>query len=302
MKKAKFVFVIVLLITSAFYTLCLADAPQGVTFLTIGVGGKAAGMGEAAVAMADDPMAAYWNPAGLAAAKTSGAVFMFNRWIQDVSGQFAAGNYRRGRSALAIHYLGMNVDGIERRTGPSANPTGTFGAHDIAIGASYARDMGKGLQMGMTLKLLWESIHVETSRGWAADVGIQHHGLMPGLSLGAALRNLGKMTALKNEEPSLPTRLRVGAAYKIIQISRPEILVAVDGEIPVDGDPNGHFGLEIRPVKPLALRAGYIAGIESRNLTAGFGLDWSKFHLNYGYAPFIEDLGEGHRIALGMDF
>ena len=150
MKKVNFVPVIVFLIISALYTLSLADAPQGLTFLTIGVGGKATGMGEAAIAITDDPTAAYWNPAGLASAQTSGAVFMFNRWIQDVSGQFAAGNYRRGHSAIAIHYLGMNVDGIERRTGPSANPTGTFGAHDIAVGLSYARDMGIGLQLGTT--------------------------------------------------------------------------------------------------------------------------------------------------------
>ena len=98
MKKTNFVPIIVFLIISALYTLSLADAPQGLTFLTIGVGGRATGMGEAAVAITDDPMAAYWNPAGLAAARTSGAVFMFNRWIQDVSGQFAAGNYRRGHS------------------------------------------------------------------------------------------------------------------------------------------------------------------------------------------------------------
>ncbi|MCD6418591.1 PorV/PorQ family protein [bacterium] len=42
------------------------DRARGaVLFLTIGPGARAAGMGEAFVAIADDPTATYWNPAGL---------------------------------------------------------------------------------------------------------------------------------------------------------------------------------------------------------------------------------------------
>ena len=36
-------------------------------FLKLGVGARAIGMGEAYSAIADDPTAIYWNPAGLAA-------------------------------------------------------------------------------------------------------------------------------------------------------------------------------------------------------------------------------------------
>ena len=193
------------------------------------------------------------------------------------------------------------MNDIERRTGPSADPIGTFGAHDITIGVSYARNVGKGAYLGTTLKLLWESIDVETSQGWAFDIGVQYRGLLPGLSLGAALNHLGEMNALRNEGPSLPTRLRIGGAYEIVQIPHPQILIAVDGELPFDGDPNGHVGMEIHPIHPLALRVGYITGIETRSFTVGFGLDWNIFHVNYAFAPFKEDLGDGHRIALGLD-
>jgi hypothetical protein len=302
MKSSDVIAITTLVILSLHSSPAVADAPTGLAFLKIGVGGKAAAMGEAAVAVVDDPTAAYWNPAGLAAASQSAAVFTYHRWIQDVSGQYAAGTYRIGRSALTLHYLGTNVGDLERRTNPSANPIGTFDAHDLCAGLSYARNMGNDLLLGVTAKLLWESIDVETSEGWAVDAGIQHRELIPGLSLGAALRNLGSMNELRNEKPSLPASLTVGAAYQLRQIKQPMIIVATDGEFPFDGDPNGHFGMEIRPVKPLALRAGYITGIESRSLTAGFGIDWLNFHLNYGIAPFKEDLGEGHRVSLGMDF
>jgi hypothetical protein len=302
MKQAILAILIGLSILTLGGSLAMADAPQGLTYLTIGVGGRVSGMGEAGVAMVDDPSAAYWNPAGLAVSDHSAAVFAYHNWLQDVSGQFAAGNYRWGSSALALDYLGLNVNDIEHRISPTAEPIGTFGSHDLAIGASYARDFGGGLRIGATFKYLWESIYVETSNGWAIDFGIQQDGVIPGLALGATLKDLGDMSALRNEAPSLPSRIRVGAAYALTQISQPQIMIAADAEKPFEGDLKGHFGLEVRPVKPLALRGGYIAGIETRSFTAGFGVDWAQFHVDYAYAPFKEDLGDGHRFSIGMDF
>ncbi|MCJ7813427.1 hypothetical protein MUP95_08970, partial [bacterium] len=43
-----------------------AVSQAAVLFLMISPGARAAGMGEAFVALADDATAAYWNPAGLA--------------------------------------------------------------------------------------------------------------------------------------------------------------------------------------------------------------------------------------------
>jgi hypothetical protein len=39
-------------------------------FLSIGIGGRALGMGSAAVALASDVTAGYWNPAGLVNVKS----------------------------------------------------------------------------------------------------------------------------------------------------------------------------------------------------------------------------------------
>jgi len=300
--KCNLLWLSVALFFFAFVSSSQADSPTGLAFLRIGAGGRAAGMGEAAVAVVDDPTAAYWNPAGLVASDHSAAVFSYHRWIQDVAGQFAAGNFRWQRSAVALHYLGLNMDDIELRTSPSANPIGTFGAHDVALGISYARDFGAGLRLGGTLKYLWESIFEETSHGWAVDVGAQKPNLFPGLSLGAVLKDLGKMTALRVEAPALPSRIRVGAAYDLPQSWIPKLTLAADAEMPFQGDGTGHVGVEVRPVKSLALRAGYITGIDSRGATAGFGLDWARFHINYGYSPFQEDLGDGHRFSIGLDF
>ena len=57
---------LIIIYMSLFPTTSHADRARGaVLFLTIGPGARAAGMGEAFVAVADDPTATYWNPAGL---------------------------------------------------------------------------------------------------------------------------------------------------------------------------------------------------------------------------------------------
>jgi hypothetical protein len=55
------------------------------TFLRIGVGARAVGMGESFVAVANDPSAIYWNPAGLASLQRRELAVSHVEWPADVS-------------------------------------------------------------------------------------------------------------------------------------------------------------------------------------------------------------------------
>src|SRR5580765_128324 len=54
------------------------------TFLRIGIGARAVGMGETFVAVANDPSAIYWNPAGLASLQRRELSFSHVQWPADV--------------------------------------------------------------------------------------------------------------------------------------------------------------------------------------------------------------------------
>src|SRR5437867_5528229 len=60
------------------------------TFLKIGVGARATGLGEAFVAVANDPSAVYWNPAGLASVLHQEVLFSHVSWPADVSYEHVA--------------------------------------------------------------------------------------------------------------------------------------------------------------------------------------------------------------------
>src|SRR5437773_4331058 len=54
------------------------------TFLRIGVGARAEAMGETFVAVANDPSAIYWNPAGLASLQRNEASESHVDWPADI--------------------------------------------------------------------------------------------------------------------------------------------------------------------------------------------------------------------------
>ncbi|RKZ33533.1 hypothetical protein DRQ33_04100 [bacterium] len=80
---------IIILISICLVSYSRADRARGaVLFLTIGPGARAAGMGEAFVAVADDPTATYWNPAGLGKYPLSSRWYNFS--IPESDGEFFA--------------------------------------------------------------------------------------------------------------------------------------------------------------------------------------------------------------------
>ena len=54
------------------------------TFLKIGIGARATGLGEAFVAVANDPTAIYWNPAGLASIQRQELAISHVEWPADI--------------------------------------------------------------------------------------------------------------------------------------------------------------------------------------------------------------------------
>src|ERR1700685_4163874 len=67
-----------------------AAGTSGGPILSIPVGARAIGMGEAFTAMADDVSSLYWNPAGLAILNQGQASFMYNPSIQNLTYNDAA--------------------------------------------------------------------------------------------------------------------------------------------------------------------------------------------------------------------
>lgn len=272
------------------------EGKTGMAFLKVGVGARAAGMGEAYSAVASDATAAYWNPAGLVASDGSNIVLMHNRWLLDIRSEFGAVQVKKH---FALHVYSYHIGDIPVRTIPSEEPLEETSAQYLSIGASYAHSFQRQLDAGITVKYLFEKIFVYSASGYAFDLGVRYKLLQPNIIVAGTLQNLGKMGKLDNESTRLPVVTRIGGMYHIPKEVGPmHFMVALDIVKPVEENLRLHLGSEILFWNQVALRGGYVDGYENRNVSFGVGVYKSAFQFDYSLTPLQEDFDTGHRFSL----
>ena len=293
--------VVFLLVAIGLGNVFAQDANEGATgmaFLKVGVDARAAGMGEAVTAVANNANAAFWNPAGILGAERSNLQLTHNAWLLDVDGQAGAVVFKRQKSAIGLHVQTMGVAGIPVRDLPTDVPLDETSATYSAMGITYARPFGERLEAGLNLRYLFEKIFVYTARGYAADLGLRYH-FNPQITVAAALQHLGSMNELRSAATKLPTTFRAGGAYQPAAAFGPAtVLLAADLVYPLEENPRVHLGGEAAFHETLMLRLGYATGYEARGLSFGVGIRKTVFRFDYSYSPFDSDLGESQRFTV----
>lgn len=276
-------------------------ASTGLSFLKIGVGSRAVGMGGAFTGLADDPSATYWNPAGLARIEGANLLFSHNEWLQDISNEFVAVNFSAGKNAFGVSLMNNNVGGIERRVEATEDPLGEVDAHDVMLGLSYARMLSQRLSLGATVKFIYEKIYIEESSGMAVDVGVLYQSTIEGLNAGLSLQNFGFISELKEEAVNLPQTVRAGVAYLLpFLVVRGKIILAADFVQVFESTSHLNMGFEYNLKDFFALRLGYQTGYDDKGFHTGFGVKYSRYRFDYAFVPFTSDLGNSHRISFGL--
>ncbi len=304
-------------------------------FLSIGVGGRALGLGSSYVALANDASAGYWNPAALGRINYPEAMLMHDeRFGGLLNYDFGAVAIPYGSNAtLGISVMRLGVDGIpdNRSAGVDANgniilpddqpafsridysKVTYFNSADWVVYASYAHTTSAGLMYGFSVKLLRESLAEYSATGIGFDIGFLFspaRNLYVGINAQDITTTLVAWSNGTNELIS-PT-VKIGTTYSFELLSgRFAPTVDVDTRFenrqfsstahlgPISFDP--HAGLEFDFKNTVALRAGYS---DVKQLTLGAGIHLRKIDIDYSFARFGKenDLGDTHRISLRFIF
>ena len=265
-----------------------AAADSGLGFLRQGAGARSAALGGAATALSD-PSAASLNPAALAEGRST--VLSHTEWIGGMRHEQAAALWTGPAGGVAALDARLaHAGGLERRTGPTRDPLGDFGIYEWTAGAAWSRPWGERLRTGIGAKVVRQSIDVEAASGAAADLGLLYG--TGRWRLGAALRNLGRMSALDREATELPLQARAGAS-----LARGPLTASADAAATRGAGASLHLGAEWRVSPRLALRAGY-GTAAPRRPAFGAGVSVRPWQLDYAYLPFADGLGPAHRVSL----
>ena len=283
-------------------------AAETASFLGIGVGARALGMGGAYTALADDANSIYWNAAGLAKLDKREFTASHAEMFESTRLDFLAYGHPTYHGTFAGAFTYLSQGKIEGRDS-LGRPTAGFDASDAAVSLGYGRKLGM-TDLGATVKYLRSHIGGAEAQGVAVDLGLKREleGIGPGkVTLGATLRNLGPGLKFEDQRNDLPLRLAFGAAYKFTG-GHAAAVEAVNG--PRGAGTDMSLGGEYQAVKNLYLRAGYTtqtaitggSGFDAaRGMALGLGFRDEKWALDYAVLPSGE-LGRSHRFSLGMRF
>ncbi len=298
---------------------------SGAAFLTLGADARAAGMGNAVDAAADDASALYWNPADLAGLHYRHATFTHAASYQNTFYDFLAyaqpieirrGTERErdlrpdqlGTVGASIQYQNSGRISEVDNTGA---PTGqSFTPQNLAATVGWGAELMDGLDAGVAVKYVSSQIEASAATG-AADFGARWRAQVPGTEMGYALsanvRNLGGGLKFNSASDPLPLELVVGQSLHPL---RP-LTVDLDVTAPRDASPYVSIGVEWR--SPMtegvagALRMGYNGATNSSDvggltgLTFGGGLEFRRLGFDYAWAP-AGALGDTQRLSLSYRF
>ena len=170
-------------------------------FLKIGVGGRAAAMAEAFIAVSDDASALFWNPAGLAQFKTNQVIFSHNIWVVDINHDFIGAVYHLDSdNTLGVSFTSLSTDDMPVTTEFAPFGTGEyFGYSDIAISFSYARRMTEQFSFGGTVKYIEETLDKLKMRGVMIDLGTYYRTGLGSTRFAVTVSNFGAELAPDGE-------------------------------------------------------------------------------------------------------
>lgn len=309
------------------------------SFLEIGVGAPANGMGGAFVGLVNDASALYWNVGGIATLNQYEVILVHTNWIADTRFDYAGliiplgdiGNF--GLSFTSLSMDDMKVRTVEQPEGTGEN----FSAGDIAVGISFARHLTDRFSVGITAKYIKQTIWHMNASAFAIDAGtLFKTDLLGGMSIGAVISNFGTPMRLEGRDSryffridetkqgsneripvnieldswDLPLYFQIGVSTQAFDYDDYKLTVSADALVPNNDYQSLNVGAEFSLLDYILLRGGYnslfLQDAEG-GLSFGAGvnskmlLSSAVVNFDYAYRDFGR-LKNVHNFSIGIKF
>jgi len=293
------------------------------------VGARAVALGEAFVAVANDPSAIYWNPAGLASMQRAEVLLSHLEWPADIAYEHAVVvlPVPRFGGSLGIQ-LGVLSTEIDETTELRPFGTGrTFLYSDMVAGVAFARRWTDKLLVGGGLKYVREDLGADVggpvTQAMLVDIGSIYYLGFGSVRIATTLSNFGAELRPRGDGPGgafvspvtgeqrtydgfdPPLLFRYGVAFEPIENSVQRVTTSLEVNQPADDAQVVKMGAEWLYRRAFALRGGYNFNADELKLSAGAGvlasIGHSKATIDYAFTDGGA-LGSVHRVSLGFEF
>jgi long-subunit fatty acid transport protein len=269
----------------------------GAPILKIGLSARAAGLSDTFSSIADDVSCVYYNPAGLTQIKGTEIQFNHNAWFMDstIDGASFATTFNDNMSGFAAEYRQLSAEDYVRNAQLINNEIQIITGDKIdfkntVTSLTYATNTRKGNsnnRVGITLKNVTQQIYKTQTSAIALDFGLLFGPDKSNNYYSFVIQNAGDSIGVD----TLPTQLRLGTGYKDNSYSiSGEVCQGIDSKLKLSTGWEFYFYDKL-----LTVRVGGSYQLDF-TFSAGFGLNFKTFQLDYGYVPHL-DLGATNRVS-----
>ncbi len=282
--------------------------------LSQGFGARAFSVGRAFTAIANDPTAVFWNPAGLEYVYQQSATFFHTSLFEGTNYDFlgyAFPTLNLGTFGLGIARIG--VGGINQRDFLNTD-LGTFSWEEYHGFFSYAKLLPYDLSAGLTVRVVrraWNGLADQgnlVDMGVGMDMGLMYRPqvftniLLRDWTLGLNIRNLFPPQVKEGDAiDEFPLTVRLGILRRIyFKGGGNHLNVMVDFDYSQNRDLIIHFGTEYRFRDFAMIRVG----MDGTQPTFGAGMKYSIFQIDYAFtaSPYSNVFNNVHRFSVSFNF
>ena len=318
---------------------CLNSISTAVPFLRIVPFSRAAGMGDAGIAISADANAMHFNPSKLVfAEKDLSMAATFTPWLRALGLDDVYMAYLSGYKKLddlqavggSLRYFSL---GTIQFTDNDGNLIGNGNPYEFELATAYSRKLTDNFAASIGAKFVFSDLAsgqqvpgtgetIEPGSAFAADIGLTYQtpidmdGLDSDLRLGLALSNIGQKITYTNSinRDFLPSNFGLGAAWELQLDNYNSFTIATDINklmVPTPSfDPNGPDSRDQSVISGVLSSWGDAPGggsEELRELMYSIGMEYwydKQFAFRAGY--FSEHSTKGNRkyatVGLGLKY
>ena len=289
-------------------------------FLEVMTSARGTALGDSYGPVVDNSEAVFWNPAALTNVTGMDVSLGYTQWFFGISHYSFAGAYTIGSwGTIGLQGMYTNIGDIEVTSvdalgfiGDNYNPglTGqVISPYQLVAGISFAKDLTDKFAFGITAKYAREDLIVMSKGIVCFDGGFTFNTGYRSVRIAASIRNFGPQIKYVNTSYPLPQTFNIGISgylfspddALLMNIPNQSLLFTFDLTQPRDYNQQNSMGIEYSFDDLVYLRGGYKFNGDQEGLTAGVGLKYNKYRVDYSYSNYGAYLGNVHRFTVGFD-
>ncbi|WP_457565687.1 PorV/PorQ family protein [Caldithrix abyssi] len=270
-------------------------------FLRAELSPRASALSGAYSAIGNDVQAIYYNPAAFVQMKRHEISLIHVQWFEDVRMQNLSLGFKldpKFAVGIGISYMGMpEIQGKDR----FGQETEKISVSSAIAQLNVAYKVHPSFFMGLGIKYFRDDLAGYVGSGLALDFGFLMETLIPRLTVGGAVQNLGNKIRYDQQEEAIPLTYRLGIGYAI---PAAHLKIAVEGVRSLDQNWRLATGLEFSYSRFAFLRIGNKWLGDRSDLQPSFGAGFnpnSSLSLDYTFYNH-QQLGYTHRVGISFRF